>query len=283
MARRRTGWGIGLAGTLLVAAASTAQAAGIFAASYSAVFTFQDANPGFTTGVAYDGTEYYSGSGGSNFAPYAHYTSTGALIGTTEPTIDQRSIFSNGAGGVFIRAYADRTIYQQVSFGTFTALLTLTGGPLDDQSAVVFDANGTGYVAHADGVISRWNAAGSFIETVNLAGFSGTEALTPNSRSLAVGGDYWLTYDTDTQTLSAWTPWGARVGTTTLVGAGQSYDSGFGLSFANGMVFIVDFAFETWRGYEVDLPPLSVPEPGSLTLLAGGAALVAARRRRRAD
>ena len=73
--------------------------------------------------------------------------------------------------------------------------------------------------------------------------------------------------------LSAWDGAGTRVGTTELIGAGQTFDSHFSFSWAQGQVWVIDVANGTWRGYGVGLPA-----PGAIALLA--LAGVTTRRRR---
>src|SRR5262249_24115077 len=73
----------------------------------------------------------------------------------------------------------------------------------------------------------------------------------PQDRGIAALGNNWLTYSNGT--LSVWDQTGNRIGTTTLVGAGTSFDSHFSLSEANDKVFIVTQASGTWDGYAVQL------------------------------
>ena len=59
---------------------------------------------------------------------------------------------------------------------------------------------------------------------------------------------------------------GNLAGTTTLNLAGNSFDSYFSFSYANGMVWVDDASGGMWRGYDVGLNQ-GVPEPGTFVLL----------------
>src|SRR5439155_13699480 len=83
------------------------------------------------------------------------------------------------------------------------------------------------------------------------------------NRGIAALGNSWFTYSNGT--LSVWDQTGNRVGTTTLIGAGTSFDSHFSLSEANGKVFIVTTAGGTWDGYAVGFSVTgSVPADGAI-------------------
>jgi hypothetical protein len=248
---------------LIVIVAGQANADGIFGDSYDASFTFQDAlgfGVGATMVVAFDGTDYWSSAGGySDAVEYAQYDSSGTLIATYNPHLDFRSIFTDATGQVYARQFDDSTIYLQTVPGTFvTSGVTLAPNNLDSQSSVVLNGPETEYVALNYGTVSRWDLAGNSLGTVTLSGFGSIsgENSYPQGRGIAAAQTYWLTYDGN-RTLSAWDFDGNRVGTTTLNGAGTTFDSNWSLGFANGLVFIVDKAGGTWRGYDVGLgaPP----------------------------
>jgi hypothetical protein len=225
------------------------------ASSYAASKTFTDALQGTTMTLAWDGTNYWSCSGGGQAGVrYAQYDANGTKVNTFSPGIDFRSVFTvNGNGSpVYAREYASAVIRQQTSPGTFTNGKTLTGGSLDAQSAVVFNPGGTEYDAFFSGTVTRWDTNGGLLGTVTLAGFGSnfSENTYPqNGRILARS--VYLTYSQGN--LTAWTLAGARIKSTVLTGAGQSFDSYFSLSYANGMVWVVDAAGQTWRGYNVGL------------------------------
>ncbi|MBS0266080.1 MAG: PEP-CTERM sorting domain-containing protein [Planctomycetes bacterium] len=258
-------------------AAGEAWAGGIFGNSYSAAVTLPDALGSMTTGgattmgIAFDGTHYWSAAGGyADAVEFAQYTGAGVLINTYNPQLDLRSVFTDGSGNVYVRAFDDATIYRQTSPGVFVSSgVVLAPNALNDQSAVVLNGPGTEYVAMFSGVVSRWDLDGNALGTVALVNFGsvGNEAGYPQNRGLAAARDYWLTYDGYGQTLSAWDFSGNVVGMTVLNDAGNSFDSNFSLSYANGLVFVVDVAGGTWRGYDVfGLADVAVPEPGSLAV-----------------
>lgn len=231
----------------------------IFNDNYDVSFTFMDAPSLEQTRMpaAHDGIYYWSSSGGSpGGLRLAQYDgATGDLIATYAPNLDFRSIFTDAAGNLYARQFNSPIIYQQTDPGTFATYVTLIGGPLDQQSAVVLNSDGTEYIAMAGGTVSQWDSTGTFLGTVALLGY-GTmfgEQNYPNNRGIAAAGGYWLTYSN--RMLSAWDDQGNRVDTTELLNAGTGFDSHFSFSYANGMVFIVDGAGGVWRGYNVGLSP----------------------------
>lgn len=267
----------------ILAAASTAlpaYASGVFSSSsYSATTTFQDHDPSTTMTLAWDGANYYTSSGGSASSPYAKYDASGNFIASTSPTpgIDFRSVFTDSSNDLLARGFNSRTIYQQTSFGHFSALTQLNGGNLDAQSAVVMNGAGTEYLAEINGTVSRWNLAGNYLGSFSLAGFSALGY--PQDRGLAVAGNDLLTYYNGTVT--AWDMSGHNLGSATLLGAGTSFDSYFSFSYAHDKFWVVDQAGRTWRGYDLGLASANVPEPGSLALLALGLVCLGAKRRNR--
>jgi len=278
---------IALAGALVVAflGVGRAEAGSVFAlSSYTPSFTFQDKLGATTMTLAFDGTYYWSSSGGSMSGPrYAQYDSSGAFIATYAPGLDFRSVFTDSSGKVYARQYNDDRIYRQTTtLGVFEESgVVLSGGPLDAQSGVVLDETAMQYLAHGPsgfdggGIVTRWDMDGTNLGTVSLAGFGSVtgETVYPANRGIAVGQGHWLTYRN--QTLSAWDAAGNRVDTATLVGAGTGTSSHFSLSYANNMVFIVDGPGGLWRGYVI-------PEPVTiLGVFAGAAGLAGYLRRRR--
>jgi hypothetical protein len=271
-----------IAATALLLPAIAPLAAPVFGApSYNAVMTFQDGGPSTTMTMAWDGTNYYSGTGGGAGSPMVKYDAAGNIIASISPTpgIDFRSVFTNGANDLLARGFASNTIYKQTAtFGTFAALLTLNGGSLDPQSAVVLNSEETEYIARYQNTVSRWDLTGNALPAVTLAGgpvFTGY----PSDRGIAAAGGYWLTFDN--QTVYAWDYSGNLLDSALLNGAGTSFDSHFSYSYANDMFWVVDQAGGTWRGYDIDLSNAQVPEPGTLALLGLSLAGLAASRRRK--
>ena len=258
-----------LATLMLAIVASQAQASMVFSSSsYNADVVFQDALGSTTMTVTYDGSNYWSSSGGSGSGTrYARYDSNGVANGTYAPGLDFRSVFVDNSGVVLARAFNNNTIYKQSSPGVFGALLTLSGGSLDAQSSV--DMNDAGqFVANNNGLIDVWSNTGVHLSSFSLSGYVGGGY--PANRGVAAVQDYLFTYLSGT--LSAWDYSGTLLDTTTLTGAGASFDSNFSLSYANDRVFIVDEAGGRWRGFNVGLATQNVPEPTSLAL--AGLALV---------
>jgi hypothetical protein len=228
-----------------------------FRTNYFASVTFTNGLGITTMPLAFDGTNYWSTSGGGPAGVrYARYDTNGVLLSTYSPGLDFRSVFTDGAGVVLARAYNDRTIYRQSAPGTFVASgVTLNGGTLDLQSSVVLNGAATEYIAMSAGVVSRWDATGNYLGSVNLQGF-GTlagENTIPQSHSLAAFGDFWLTYN-GAGILSVWEATGSRLAQITLSAAGTSSDSSWGFSYCNGKAFVVDSAAGLWRGFDVGSP-----------------------------
>lgn len=262
--------------SIAVGFGTSAQAGILFAPSYNASTIFTDGLGETSMTIAYDGTNYWSSSGGNvGGNRYAQYDGSGNLLATYAPGLDFRSVFTDASGNVYARQFANPTIYKQTAPGVFAPSgVSLTGGTLDDQSSVVFNGLGTEYVANGFGTVSRWDTSGNSLGSVSLSGFGSVsgESDYPAGRGIAAAGNYWLTYNGN-GILSAWDFAGNRVDQTTLVGAGTSFDSKFSLSYANGKVFVVDNPGGSWRGYDVGLSQTTpVPEPtATLGLLAIGA------------
>ncbi len=225
-----------------------------FRTNYFLGITFTDALAPTTMTMAFDGTNYWSCSGGgTSGVRLARYNSAGGVLATFSPGLDFRSIFTDRTGTVFARAFNDAKIYRQTVPGTFvSAGITLIGGSLDTQSSVVLNSAETEYVAMSGGVVSRWSTNGTYLGNVNLLGFGtvGGENFSPQNRGIAATGGFWLTYN-GSGILSIWDPAGNRVLQSTLTGAGTSFDSAFSFSYCNGKVFVVDAAGGQWRGYDV--------------------------------
>lgn len=228
--------------------------------------------------LAFDGTYYWSVSGGGTFGiREAQYASNGAFIADFTPGLDFRSDFTDAAGNLYARQFANPTIYKQTAPGSFTPFATLIGGSLDAQSGVVLNGAGTEYLAFNMGVVTRWNLAGTLLGTLNLSGFGSVagENSYPANRGIAAAGNNLYTYNSGI--LSTWDLAGNRIAQDNLVGGGASFDSNFSLSFANGLIFVENSG--SWRGYDVGASQTTpVPEPTTCVLV--GLGLGAAIRRR---
>ena len=225
-----------------------------FRTNYFASFTFTDALIGTTMTVAFDGTNYWSCSGGSSSGVrLARYDSNGVVLATYSPALDFRSVFTDGTGVVLVRAFNDRTIYRQSAPGVFVASgVVLTGGALDTQSSVVLSGDCSEYIAMSSGVVSRWDPNGNYLGSVTLQGFGTVpgDNGSPQYRGIAAFGDFWLTYN-GASMVSVWDTTGVRLAKSTVTGAGTSGDSGYSFAYCNGKVFVVDYAGGLWRGYDV--------------------------------
>ncbi len=258
-----------LAAALGLAQAASAQFAN---SNYNPSMTFTDGGGSTTMTLAFDGTNFWSSTGGGAFYPMHQYDSNGNYQATYYPGPDFRSVFTSGST-LYARSFADPTIYKQTTPGTMVSQLTLNGGSLDAQAGVVF--TGSEYIANNYGSLNRWDASGNFVGTTTLSGFGGmnNEGNYPQGRGVAYAGGYYLTYSEGV--LSAWDSGGNRTDTAILNGAGQTFDSHFSLSYCDGKVWVIDQGGGAWRGYDVGL----IPAPGAAGLL-GLAGVVAGRRRR---
>lgn len=215
--------------------------------------TFIDALAANTMGMAFDGTNYWSCSGGSSAGVrLARYTSAGISNGLYAAGLDFRSIFTRADGTVLARAFNSRIIYQQISPGVFSNSVTLTGGTLDAQSSVVLNSDNTEFIAMSGGTVSRWNTNGTNLASVTLQGFASLtgEDMQPQSRGIAAYGGLWLTYS-GAGIVSLWDYSGNRLAQIPLPGAGTSFDSDYSFSFCNAKVFIVDVAGGRWRAFDL--------------------------------
>jgi uncharacterized repeat protein (TIGR01451 family) len=116
-----------------------------FPTNFMASTTFTDGLGETTMPLAFDGTNFWSSSGGGPSGNrFARYDAAGTLLNTYAPGLDFRSVFTTATGTVLARAYNDPVIYQQNAPGVFVnSGVTLTGGTLDNQSAVVLNGAGT--------------------------------------------------------------------------------------------------------------------------------------------
>lgn len=227
--------------------------------SYNSSISFTDRSNTTPMGIAFDGSNYWSVSGGSSGGVReARYNSSGSLLSTYSPGLDFRSIFTNASGTVYARQYNNNQIYQQTTPGVFSSILALTGGILNEQSSVVLDIANNQYIAMNAGTVSRWNTSGNYLGTVSLSGFGSqfSENSSPNNRGIAVADGYWLTYSNGN--LSAWNPTtGSRLSSTQLVGAGTDFNAGYSFSYANNMAFVRTDG--NWNGYNVEGASAAVP------------------------
>ena len=244
-------------------------------ASYAADIVFTDVLGSTTMTVAFDGSNYWSASGGSASGDrYAQYDAAGSVVSTYAPGLDFRSVFTDASGNVHARAFSDPTIYSQTSPGVFAPLLSLSGGSLDAQSSVVLDDDGN-FVAMDNGAVDVWDPTGALLSSFTLTGYTGGY---PENRGIAAAGGYLFTYFSGL--LTAWDYSGNLLDEAVLTDAGSSFDSHFSLSYANDHIFVVDAPGSAWRGYDIGLG-VAVPEPGTLALLGLGLAGLGLVRRRK--
>jgi hypothetical protein len=240
-------------GVMLLFVVGSATAAPILADSYSTTFSFDEVLGSTSMTIAFDGNNYWTSSGGSSSGTrYAQYDAAGNLISSYAPGLDFRSVFTGSSGTVYAREYANRTIYQQGAAGSFfDSGTSLSGGSLDNQSSVVINSAGTEFIAHSGGTVSRWGIGGNYIGSVTLDGYSGSY---PDNRGIVSIGNYYGTYANGQ--LSLWGFSGTLLDTALMLDSGWDSDTEFSLSYANDMLFLIDDAGGTWRGYELNIIPI---------------------------
>ncbi len=210
---------------------------------------------GSTAGMAWDGSNLYSvsGGGGSGGDRSAQYANDGTVNAVFASGIDFRSVFTLGDGSatVYARGFNSSTLRVMGAPGVFTNDVVLaTAEPnLDEQSAVVWNDDTDEFVALTLGVVLRWSSDGSFVGITTLQGLGDepAELEFPSNRSLGWADGCYLTYADGV--LSSWDVAGQRVDTATLTAAGENLDAELSLSYANGEVFIADGT--DWRGFAV--------------------------------
>jgi len=224
--------------------------------SYVSDMSFSDALSTTTMTMAWDGVDFWSSSGGGPGGDrLAQYDGNGAFISFYQPNVDWRAVFTkeDGVGPLYARGYASTQIrVMSGGPGVFVNDVSLSGGSLDAQAAVAFDTTRREFVALTNGSVQRWDESGNFVGAVALVGFGtlGNESSYPADRGVAWGCDHYLTYSDET--LSSWdTTTGVRIASTTLTGAGLSFDSNFSISYTNERVYIVTVAGGLWQGYDV--------------------------------
>jgi hypothetical protein len=225
-------------------------------ASYTASAVFLDTLSSTTMTLAWDGSAYWSSSGGSSAGDrLSSYAADGTWARNYAPGRDLRSVFTIGDGlaPTYIRSYASPRIEVQTAPGVYSAYVTLVGGALDAQSAVVWSEEFERFIAFNSGNLLTWDASGVYTGNVLFSGFGTVpnENVYPQNRGVATSERCYFTYYDGT--LHVWDETGVRTDSATLTGAGTSFDSYFSLSYANGMIWVVDTAGGSWRGYDVGL------------------------------
>ncbi len=226
--------------------------------SYDPAVTFQDAPDLMQTrvGVAWDGTNLWTSSGGSATGNrLSRHDAFGNQQQYYSPGVDIRSIFPKGDGTspLYMRPFTSNEIYVQTAPGVFELDVTLEGA-IASQASVVWDADNDEFIAMEDGVVTRWDESGALLGTVTLSGFGELypeENVEARAFRLAWAGGFYLTYVNGR--LWAWSEEGERIGSTLLNDAGIANSSHFSFSYAQGRVFVLDEPEGTWRGYDVGL------------------------------
>jgi uncharacterized repeat protein (TIGR01451 family) len=229
--------------------------------------------------MAFDGASYWACAGSPPTGiRLARYDILGNVQATYSPGLDFRSVFTDASGNLYGRTYASSIIYRQTTPGVFSNYLTLASGPLNAQSSVVLNGNGTEFIAMSGGVVSRWLTDGTFLGTVNLVGFGALsgENIAPQNGVIAALGAYWATYNGN-GLVSFWDTGGNRIWQSTLLGIGGSANSGYTFSYCNGKVFVMDTSIGNWFGYDAcgtapPTAPVIYVQPASQGVSLGGLA-----------
>lgn len=243
--------------------------------AYEHVFQFNDVLASTPRGLAWDGAQYHVVTGGSTDGiRYARHDATGTPTATFTPGIDFRSITTDPAGNTFIRAAGSQAFQGQPAPGAFALELSVTGAFLNPNAKLLLGPDGTTLHSLMFGAVFHYDAdTGVNTGFTALTGFGdlNSEADNPQNETLAIADDgTFLTYSNGV--LSAWDVLGDRVGTTTLIEAGNTEASHASFSYANGLAFVIEANGGLWRGYD-----LIVPAPATIAVF--GIALVVRRRR----
>jgi hypothetical protein len=207
--------------------------------------------------MTWDGTYYYAGHGGSNPMPMTVYDGGGAYLTTRSVGMDFRAVFGkhDGSNTSYFRGYASNQIRSRTPGVGGSLHATLSGGSIDAQAAVAWDAAAANFVVNNYGIVNRWDDTGAFLGTTKLIGFGvGVlgESGYPQGRGVATSpGGCWLTYASGT--LSSWDASGNRVSAVILSGAGATFDSHFGYGYTNNLFWVPDSEGGSWRGYAIGL------------------------------
>ncbi|MBV1862021.1 MAG: hypothetical protein KUG77_26605 [Nannocystaceae bacterium] len=209
---------------------------------------------GTSIGMAWDGSNLYSVSGGGVSGDRAaQHGADGTVNAVFAPTLDFRSVFTRGDATepVYARGFSDSTLSVMGAPGVFADDVTLAVAEpsLDSQSGVLWNDDSDEFVALTLGVVLRWSADGTFVGITTLQGLGDDPAELdfPSNRSLAWAQGCYLTYADGV--VSSWDIDGQRVDMATLTGAGENEAAELTLSYANGEVFIGDGT--DWRGFVV--------------------------------
>ena len=243
-----------------------------------------------------DFQQYYGGRGGNSSYGGRVWSASGSIVQTLEPiNTDLRSFFHNSNTGnlenITYAANVSSAGYRTVgldSSGRFTGAYTDAGvvlsGLPSNQVAPAYDAARNLFYAYdSGGTVKTVNpATGAVIGTITL---DLTAAGSTNIPYHVIG--YEPTYDaliTYTTTggarALAFNPTtGAFITSVSLPGTVPSPDY-WRMGYANHLLFVYDSNIDAFRGYQIT----TIPEPGTVALLALGVTLLGIghyRRRRR--
>ncbi len=257
----------------------------------------------YQMGLGYDPAlkQYYGGGGGNPSCNGTVWNEDGAVIQNISPIgVDLRSVYFNpNTGNIETLTYGAKSNYNSLDglvtlgrdtsglyTGNNSVVLPSFTGQRDDSSVAAYDADRDLLYTRANNNIV-WGASrsdGSVSVTIELdlsaAGASNVQfygiAFDLNTDTLIVA-DY-LTAKAHVFEVS-----GAYVGSSTFGGA---IDDAYGISFANGQLFLANRFGGGWQGFSIFEPgepgdPTEVPEPASFAILLTGLALTFARGHRR--
>ena len=209
---------------------------------------------GAVVGLAWDGTNLWSGSGGgASGNRLARQLADGSLDALFAPGIDVRSIFTqgDGTGPIYVRAFNSSTLRVQGMPGVFAddVMLAVADPVLATGSSVAWDDDLDEFISTTSGVVQRWAADGSFTGVTTLVGYGDLsgEGEFPVDLRVAWAQGCYLTYADGV--VSSWDVGGERVDTVTVaITQGDLADVSF--SYANGRIHISDgtteFGYDVW-------------------------------------
>jgi hypothetical protein len=220
--------------------------------AYVESVSFLDGLGSTAMGLAWDGAVYWGATGGSTSGVrLGPYSGSGPYVDGYAPGLDFRSLFTMGGATLFATTFDEPTLFRFDAPGVETAVFDFEYGLPNPQSGAVWQEATGEFVARSGSLVERWDIDGNYTAPVLLAGTSVAEAESPQAYRIAVADVCMFTYLDGV--LSVWDTDGTRKDQAELVGAGDGWNSNWSLSYANGMVWVLDDATSLWRGYDVGL------------------------------
>jgi len=212
----------------------------------------------FAIALGSDGTSRWVGSGNSTAGDrLVQYTADGSsVVMRYAPGIDFRTLFTKvpGRGPILARGYPDQQLLRMDSPGTFVADVLLVGGSVaGTDMTIVYDNTRRHFVGNIDGSLEMWNDDGEFFDSLSLENWGVDNPAESGSQKVVTACGYYLTYANGIA--SVFDGSGQRVDMKTLTDAPTTVttETLFSLSYADGLLWVLDVTDGTWRGWDLGL------------------------------